>query len=97
MRFIAMEVILDQPSRLTQRISSKTEVSDPLHKDESAILSFSPHGIFPFSLAFGVIAEQTFGFIRPVVATATAFFPVVRDLLNWFQAVYVSVILSSCG
>jgi len=59
-------------------------------KNDQAILAFIPHGIFPFAFAFGVLpelAQRIFGFVHPVVATASGLFPVVRDFLNWAGAV----------
>jgi len=59
-------------------------------KKDQAILAFVPHGIVPFGLAFGVLtdlATKIFGFVHPVVATASGLFPVVRDFLNWAGAV----------
>jgi hypothetical protein len=79
-KFFAMEIIVDQPlsSILT------------LARDDKAVLAFVPHGIFPFPLALAVlpeIAQQAFGIFRPVVATATALFPLVRDILMWVDPV----------
>jgi hypothetical protein len=70
-----MEVRKDQ--------EEKCQTNDP---NQPAILAFVPHGIFPFAFAFGVlpeIAQTVFGKFRPVVATATNFFPVVNDFLLW--------------
>jgi len=63
-------------------------------KSDQAALAFVPHGVFPFAFAFGVfphVAQQVFGFFHPVVATATQFFPLVRDILSWCQSMYVTV------
>ena len=66
---------------------------------DQAILAFVPHGIFPFAFAFGClpeIAQQAFGIFRPVVATATNFFPIVNDFLVWMKKVYVLEDCLSC-
>jgi hypothetical protein len=104
MRFIAMEVILDQPSRrraasrehdasTTNSSSSGNQRSPPIDVTQDRLMyAFVPHGIFPFAFAFGVFpeaAQRMFGKFRPVVATATEFFPVVRDILRWCRCVYV--------
>jgi 1-acyl-sn-glycerol-3-phosphate acyltransferase len=81
-KFIAMEVILDQPKGITMDV-----------QQDKAIFAFAPHGIFPFAFAFGVlpdIATQSFGYVRPVVATATRLFPVVRDFISWANPVDAS-------
>ena len=82
LRFIAMEVISDTSS---SKDSTLTDV-----KREKAILAFVPHGIFPFAFAFAALPEMAqsaaFGFFRPVVASATALFPIVRDFLSWCEA-----------
>lgn len=82
MRFLAVEVIQDSPI---------TSMGD--FKNEPAILTVSPHGIFPFSLAFAAlsdISEQAFGKFRAVVASATEMIPFVRDVLKWVRAVDAS-------
>ena len=84
MRFIAMEVILDRTTS-PHPIDSNQQVVDV--QNDRAILAFSPHGIFPFSIAFPAILPHTFGVFRPVVATATELFPIVRDFLKWLEAV----------
>jgi hypothetical protein len=59
-------------------------------KKDPAILAFSPHGIFPFSLGFAVLpecAKEYFGEFRPVVATATRFYPLLRTILQWLRQV----------
>lgn len=79
MKFIAMEVIADQP-QIPESFNAQ---------EDKAILAFVPHGIFPFAFAFGVfpdIAQRVFGFFHPVVATATKLFPFVRDFLKWAEA-----------
>lgn len=80
LKFIAMEVISD---------STKGNIPYDVRR-EKAILAFVPHGIFPFAFAFAALPEiaqsAAFGFFRPVVASATALFPIVRDFLSWCEA-----------
>lgn len=79
LRFFAFEVVADDENSIT----------DLIHKQ--AILGISPHGIFPFGLAFAALSEQSskvFGNFRAVVATATELLPWVRDVLRWVRAVY---------
>jgi hypothetical protein len=83
-RFLAMEIVADS--------TSAASWLDKLRQDP-AIVAISPHGIFPFGLAIPSIAatgQQVFGTFRPVVASATGMYPLVRDFLSWLQAVYVS-------
>jgi len=80
LKFVAWEVILDDPSTL-EKID--------IQKDQ-AIYAISPHGIFPFALGFAVLPEfaaRVFGEFRPVVATATNLFPFLRTILSWLNAV----------
>jgi hypothetical protein len=61
----------------------------PINNDQQEIVAFVPHGIFPFSIAFAIlpeVAQHIFGKLRPVVATATQLFPIVRDLIAWAHA-----------
>jgi hypothetical protein len=86
LKFIAMEVIIDQPR--SSSLGSKS--SPPGEPSDKAMVAYVPHGIFPFALAFGVLpeaAQGVFGLVRPVVATATEFFPVVRDILRFCECV----------
>jgi hypothetical protein len=81
LKFIAMEVILDQDANLNLNVQK-----------DKALLAFVPHGIFPFAFAFCAIPEisqKAFGVFRPVVATATNFLPVVNDVLLWLEKMYV--------
>ena len=59
-----------------------------------SIFAFVPHGIFPFGLAFSCLPErgheQTWGLFRPVVATATKLFPLVRTFISWMNGVDAS-------
>jgi len=84
LRFIAMEVISDQGA-----LSTPATVSSFDAQKDQAIFAFVPHGIFPFAFAFGVLpemAQQAFGVFRPVVATATQLFPIVRDILLYAES-----------
>lgn len=81
MRFFAFEVIADEYE----------SIKHILHRQ--AILGISPHGIFPFGLAFAALSEQAsqaFGSFRAVVASATQLIPWVRDVLVWVRAVDAS-------
>lgn len=83
LKFIAMEVITDHKS--TANDNKNKSMSE-----EQAVLAFVPHGIFPFAFAFGIlpeVAQQVFGYFRPIVATATNFLPVVNDFLLWLGKV----------
>jgi hypothetical protein len=80
LRYISFEVITDE----MQGVKGFNLREDP------AILAFSPHGIFPFSLGFATVAERAkeyFGEFRPVVATATRFVPILRTVLQWIGQV----------
>ena len=63
-------------------------------KTSPAIFAFVPHGIFPFGLAFSCLPqngyEHTWGLFRPVVATATRLFPLVRTFIDWMGGVDAS-------
>jgi hypothetical protein len=77
-RFFAFEVVADEYD----------SIKDLLTKQ--AILGISPHGVFPFGLAFAALTEQSahaFGSFRAVVASATQLIPWVRDVLRWVRAV----------
>jgi len=81
LRYISFEVISEQ-------VEDQKNNFDP--KEDQAILAFSPHGIFPFGLAFAVMpqaATDIFGEFRPVVATATRLFPLIRTILEWLNQV----------
>jgi hypothetical protein len=74
LRYIAIKVILDAQDN---------------DKDD-LIVAMSPHGIFPFSLAFCILpetVETAFGRLAPVVAPATRLFPLVRDFIAWLNGV----------
>jgi hypothetical protein len=88
LRYIAMKIVADNGEHQdTQVKNSGAALQD------ASILAFVPHGIFPFAFAFGVlpdIAQTAFGVVRPVIATATNLFPVVRTLLKWLSSVDAS-------
>ena len=79
-KFFALEVIADN-----------IEAVNVLNqKDKQTIIAISPHGIFPFGLAFAALsdaAKSVFGNFRAVVAPATQMIPWVRDVLKWVHAV----------
>lgn len=92
LNYIAYEVITDvdysQFLRETTNPSSSNTSFDV--KNDPAILALIPHGVFPFSIAFAAmpeVAQNAFGIFRPVVATATAFFPYVNMFLSWLGKV----------
>ena len=79
MRFFAFEIVADAEKSYSRELLAK-----------QAIVGISPHGIFPFGLAFATLSESSsaaFGRMRPVVASATQFIPFVRDVLKWVSAV----------
>lgn len=81
-RFFAFEVVADQGLA-----SVKPFI------DKQAIVAVSPHGIFPFGLAFAALSDasaKAFGRFRAVVASATQMIPWVRDVLRWVDAVDAS-------
>jgi hypothetical protein len=82
LKFFAYEVVADQ---------GINSVKDLL--ENQAIIGVSPHGIFPFGLAFaafGEDAQKVFGKFRAVVASSTEMIPWVRDVLKWIRAVDAS-------
>jgi hypothetical protein len=91
-KFIAMEIIADQPglSNSNNNASGNNSSNNLDLQTDQAMYAFVPHGIVPFPIAFAVlpeIAQRAFGIFRPVVATATALFPFVRDILMWVDSV----------
>jgi len=79
MRFFALEIVADAETDYSRELLEK-----------QAIVGISPHGIFPFGLAFATLSELSgvaFGRMRPVVASATQLIPFVRDVLKWVRAV----------
>ena len=76
-RFLATEVILDQPR------NNDNNTKDLAQQD--AILAFCPHGIFPFAFGVGAIADwaqKIFGAFRPIVASAVLRVPIFGDLVG---------------
>ena len=70
LRFFAFEIVADQG------INSVKDVID-----RQSIVAVSPHGIFPFGLAFAALSDasrKAFGRFRAVVASATEMIPWVR-------------------
>jgi hypothetical protein len=73
LRYISFEVITDE----------KQGVKGFNLREDPAILAFSPHGIFPFSLGFAIVVERAkeyLGEFRLVVTTATKFYPLLRTV-----------------
>ena len=91
LRFIAFEVVQDLGDSHTKKNDDDGSSLDLLN--DQAIISVIPHGIFPFGLAFAALPEdavRAFGVFRPVVASATKFFPFVRTLISWMGGVDAS-------
>lgn len=79
LRFFAFEIVADEGFDSVKHLI-----------DKQAIVAVSPHGIFPFGLAFAALSdasEKAFGRFRAVVASATQMIPWVRDVLRWVDAV----------
>jgi hypothetical protein len=79
LRFFAFEIVADLGLDSVKHLI-----------EEQAIVAVSPHGIFPFGLAFAALSESSakaFGRFRAVVASATQMIPWVRDVLKWVDAV----------
>ncbi len=79
LQFFAFEIVADQGFDSVKHLL-----------DNQAIITVSPHGIFPFGLAFAALSEaseKAFGRFRAVVASATQMIPWVRDVLRWVDAV----------
>jgi len=75
------------------------DTKPPSHREfdpqtSPALYAFVPHGIFPFGLALSCLPERgyehTWGLFRPVVATATKLFPLVRTFIAWMGGVDAS-------
>jgi len=82
LRFFAFEIVADQGFDSVKHLI-----------DRQAIVAVSPHGIFPFGLAFAALSDvsaKAFGRFRAVVASATQMIPWVRDVLRWVDAVDAS-------
>jgi hypothetical protein len=79
LRFFAFEIVADNGFDSVKALI-----------ESQAIVAVSPHGIFPFGLAFAALSEasaKAFGRFRAVVASATQMIPWVRDVLVWVHAV----------
>lgn len=92
LKYITFQVIMDAPANSTSHDDTVLRHKDRCFdmKKDPAILAFSPHGIFPFSLGFAVLperAKESFGEFRPVVATATRFYPLLKTILQWLRQV----------
>lgn len=82
LRFFAFEIVADQGFDSVKKLI-----------DNPAIVAVSPHGLFPFGLAFAALSDassKAFGRFRAVVASATQLIPWVRDVLKWVDAVDAS-------
>jgi hypothetical protein len=80
LRFFSFEVVADHYESVKHL------------RDKQAIVAISPHGLFPFGLAFAALSDLSrgvFGRFRAVVASATQMIPWVRDVLRWVHAVCV--------
>jgi 2-acylglycerol O-acyltransferase 2 len=93
-RFLAIEVILDQPRqnqhRSDGRSGARTIAGTPL---ASEILAFIPHGIFPFAFGVGALtdwAQRIFGSFRPIVASAVLKVPIFGDLVGMIHGLDAS-------
>ena len=85
LNYIAYEVITDVDDC---RYQSNLKPYLNILKDPYVLVTI-PHGIIPFSLGFAAlpeIAKKAFGRFRPVVATATNFFPFVNTFIKWSDA-----------
>jgi hypothetical protein len=93
-KFIAMEIIADQPGGLNTNNNinnNGNNCNTNLNmQTDQVMIAFAPHGIFPFPLSFAAlpeISQRAFGIFRPVVATATGLVPFFRDIINWLDPV----------
>eukprot|EP00586_Coscinodiscus_wailesii_P006519 CAMPEP_0172488966 /NCGR_PEP_ID=MMETSP1066-20121228/18696_1 /TAXON_ID=671091 /ORGANISM="Coscinodiscus wailesii, Strain CCMP2513" /LENGTH=362 /DNA_ID=CAMNT_0013256511 /DNA_START=6 /DNA_END=1091 /DNA_ORIENTATION=+ len=87
LNYVALEVITDVKKENLE------PYLPPAAAGEGVMVAVAPHGIFPFALALAALPEavrEVFGSFRPIVATATAFFPFVRTFLSWLGAVDAS-------
>lgn len=93
MRYIGFTVLKDHGSNATSANDATTNPEFSM-QTSPAIFAFIPHGIFPFGLAFSCLPqsgyENTWGPFRPVVATATKLFPLVRTLIAWMGGIDAS-------
>lgn len=94
LNYVGFTVLHDRGDNSKDAISHNNnhQEFDPL--TSPAMYAFVPHGIFPFGLAFSCLPsrgyEQTWGLFRPVVATATKLFPLVRTFISWMGGVDAS-------
>jgi 2-acylglycerol O-acyltransferase 2 len=87
-RFVALEVILDQPQNERRPGNERIEL-----KQEDAILAFLPHGIFPFAFGVGALTEAgqaIFGPFRPIIASAAKKVPVLTEIIAWLHGLDAS-------
>jgi hypothetical protein len=91
LNYVGFTVLRDHGDNIPTTDSNQPEFD---HRHSRAIYAFIPHGIFPFGLAFSCLPqrgyEKTWGYFRPVVATATRLFPVVRTFIAWMDGVDAS-------
>lgn len=61
--------------------------------NQQHVFSVTPHGLFPFSLAFSAISplREFLGVDRIVVASATSYVPILRHVIQWLGSVDASV------
>ena len=91
LNYVGFTVLRDTGCEASPKAARGTSF-DP--RSSPVIYAFVPHGIFPFGLAFSCLPErgygQTWGLFRPVVATATRLFPLVRTFIDWMGGVDAS-------
>jgi len=106
MKFFAYEIVADNYDQVQHLLGNPRETAGDSAGDfastgttgedsrlRQAILGISPHGVFPFGLAFAALSDSSskvLGKFRAVVATATYLLPWVRDVLCWVRAVDAS-------
>lgn len=92
LNYVGFTVLRDHGDNNIAAMDSNEPEFDPRHS--RAIYAFIPHGIFPFGLAFSCLPqrgyESTWGLYRPVVATATKLFPLVRTFISWMGGIDAS-------
>lgn len=72
--------------------SVRTAFEQPLPTDRPFIFAMSPHGIYPFGQAMGLVGKLSAMFhdMRPVTADMALRAPVFRHLLGWVGAIGAS-------
>ena len=95
LNYIGYTVLHDRGDGEQQQIMSPPSSQEGDNNNNTPpILAFVPHGIFPFALAFSCLPqrgyEDTWGVFRPVVATATKLFPLVRMFISWMGGIDAS-------